>query len=409
MLDIELIRQNPEKVKKGIANKKINPKLVDDFLNLDAVWRKLTKETDDFRANQKILSENRKIEEAKSLKEKIKNNEEKIKTIEKQREEILYLLPNLPFDEVPVGKDESESQVLKVWGNIPKFDFEPKDHLELGEALGIIDTERASKVSGSRFGYLKNQAALLEFALVQFALDIITKEGFIPIIPPAMIKPEAMRAMGYVERGGEEIYFLEKDNLYLIGTSEQAVGPMHMDEVFNDVDLPRRYLAFSSCFRREAGSYGKDTKGILRLHQFDKVEMFSITTPEDSAKEHKLILSLEEKLIQGLNLPYRVLNICTGDLGDSAAAKYDIEVWLPSQKTYRETHSASNTTDFQARRLNIKYKSKDGQKQHVHMLNGTAFAIGRMLIAIMENYQQSDGSILVPKVLQKYAGFKTIS
>lgn len=409
MLDVNLIRNNPDAVREGISFKKANSQLVDDFLVLDKKWRELVKETDDFRAEQRKAGESREIEKAKELKIKIQNNEEQLNGIEKEREKILYLIPNLPMTDVPIGKDESENQVLRKWGEIPKFDFEPKNHMELGEALDIIDTERAGKVSGARFGYLKNQAALLEFALIQYALDIIVKEGFIPIVPPVMVKPEAMKAMGYVERGGEEIYFFEKDNLYLVGTSEQSIGPMHMDEVFNEKDLPRRYVAFSTCFRREAGSYGKDTKGILRLHQFDKIEMFSITTPEKSNEEHKLLLSLEEKLMQGLKLSYQVLNICSGDLGDPAAAKYDIEVWLPSQKTYRETHSTSNTTDFQSRRLNVKYKPMGEEKsQFVHMLNGTAFAIGRILIAIMENCQQKDGSILVPEALQKYLNFSVI-
>lgn len=409
MLDVNLIRNNPDAVREGISFKKANPQLVDDFLALDKKWRELVKETDDFRSGQKKAGESRDIEKAKELKVKIQNNEDQLKNIEKERERILYLIPNLPMEDVPVGKDESENQFLRKWGEIPEFDFEPKDHLELGVKLNLIDTERAGKVSGSRFGYLKNQAALLEFALIQYALGAIVEEGFTPIVPPVLVRPEAMRAMGYVERGGEEIYFLEKDNLYLVGTSEQSIGPMHSDEIFNEKDLPKRYISFSTCFRREAGSYGKDTKGILRMHQFDKLEMFSITAPEKSNEEHKFLLSLEEKLMQGLKLPYQVLNICSGDLGDPAAAKYDIEVWLPSQKTYRETHSTSNTTDFQSRRLNVKYKPANEEKtQFVHMLNGTAFAIGRILIAIMENYQQKDGSILVPEVLQKYLNFSVI-
>lgn len=413
MLDINFIRNNPDAVREGISLKKADSRLVDDFLALDKNWRELVKENDDLRAEQKKAGESRDIEKAKSLKEEIKKNEERLKDIESQREKILRLLPNLPLADVPAGKDESENQVLRKWGEIPKFDFKPKDHLEIGEALDIIDVSRAAKVSGSRFGYLKKQAALLEFVIIQYALDLLVKEGFIPVVPPVLIKPEAMNAMGYVERGGEEIYFLEKDNLYLAGTSEQSIGPMHGEEIFSEKDLPRRYAAFSSCFRREAGSYGKDIKGILRLHQFDKLEMFSITTPEKSVEEHKLLLSLEEKLMQGLNLPYRVLNICSGDLGDPAAAKYDIEVWLPSQNTYRETHSASNCTDFQARRLNIRYKSLKPNTQNlkpefVHTLNATAFAVGRVIIAIMENYQQKDGSILMPKVLQKYLGFEKI-
>jgi seryl-tRNA synthetase len=277
--------------------------------------------------------------------------------------------------------------------------------------LDIIDVKRAGKVSGARFGYLKGDLALMEFGLIQLAMDITRKEGFIPVVPPAMIKPEMMKAMGYVERGGDEIYYFDKDNLYLTGTSEQSVGPLHADEVFEEKDLPKKYVAFSTCFRREAGSYGKDTKGILRVHQFDKVEMFIFCKPDDSAKGHELILSMEEKLMQELEIPYRVIDICTGDLGDPAAKKYDIEAWMPGQNEYRETHSTSNCTDFQARRLNIRYKETRNKKQEtklVHTLNGTAFAIGRTLIAIIENYQQKDGTIKVPKALQKYMGIKKI-
>ncbi len=419
MLDINLIRQNPEKVKKGIAAKNVNPQLVDDFLVLDNKWRELIKETDDLRAEQKKLSEERKINEAKELKNKINILEADLKKIEVERQKILHQLPNLPLDDAPVGKNERENVVLREVGGKPTLDFELKDYLELAEKLDLIDIERAAKVSGSRFGYLKNQAALLEFALVKLALDIVIQKGFSPIIPPIMIKEEMMKGMGYIDRREEqdETYFLEKDGLYLVGTSEQSIGPMHSDEIFEEKDLPKRYVAFSNCFRREAGSYGKDTKGILRVHQFDKVEMFSFCHPEKSKEEHELLLSIEEELMRLLKLPYRVLGICTGDLGGPAAKKYDIEAWLPGQNNgkgqYRETHSTSNCTDFQARRLNIRYRNQKsdvkGQKlEYVHTLNGTAFAIGRMFIAIIENYQQKDGTILMPEALQKYLNFKKI-
>ncbi|OHA09318.1 MAG: serine--tRNA ligase [Candidatus Sungbacteria bacterium RIFCSPLOWO2_02_FULL_47_9] len=315
--------------------------------------------------------------------------------------------------------------MLREVGVKIKFSFKPRDYVEIGEKLDLIDTKRAAKVSGTRFGYLKREASLLEFALVQFALqfvgdekniaDIIMKRSlaiaptpFIPVVPPVLIKPEAMKAMGYVERGGDEIYFLANDNLYLVGTSEQSVGPMYMGEVFAEEKLPHRHIAFSTCFRREAGSYGKDTRGILRVHQFDKAEMFVFSTPETSEDEHELLLGIEEALMAKLGIPYHVLNICTGDLGDPAASKYDIEAWLPGQNggkgEYRETHSTSNTTDFQARRLNIKVRRKDGKLEFLHMLNGTGFAIGRTLIAILENYQQEDGSVGVPEALQSFMG-----
>ncbi len=410
MLDINLIRQNPESVKKGISAKNVNPKLVDDFLALDGEWRKLTKEAEDSRAQRKKLSDERKIDEAKELKDKIQSLEGDLKKIEKNREEILWQMPNLPLEDAPVGKDESENVVLREAGGKPEFNFQTKDYLELAEKLDLIDVERAAKVSGSRFGYLKNQAALLEFGLVKLAMDVAVKEGFVPVVPPVMIKEEMMKAMGYIdsEKDMEERYYLEKDKQYLVGTSEQSIGPMHAEEIFSEQDLPKRYVAFSSCFRREAGSYGKDTKGILRVHQFDKIEMFSFVKPENSGEEHQLFMEIEEKLMKDLELPYRVVRLCTGDLSVPSADTYDIETWIPSENKYRETHSTSNCTDFQARRLNIRYRDKSGQLNFIHTLNGTAFAIGRMIIAILENYQQKDGSILVPKVLQKYLNFKKI-
>lgn len=409
MLDIKFIRENSEKVKEGIVKKgaKVD---IGALLELDAQKRELIKKIDDLRSKKNVITG--KSDEAVKIKSEIQNASAELKIVEEKFDSLMYQIPNLPLDSVPVGRDEKDNVILRKVGKLPEFNFKPKDYVELAKNFDLIDTERAAKVSGSRFGYLKNEAVILEFALVQMAFEILMKEGFIPLVTPEMIKPEMMKAMGYVERGGDEIYYLEKDNMYLIGTSEQAVGPMHAGEVFEEKDLPRRYASFSSCFRREAGSYGKDTKGILRAHQFDKVEMFSLTASEDSQKEHEFLLSLEEKLMQKLKLPYQVLNICSGDLGDSAAAKYDIEAWMPGQNQYRETHSTSNTTDFQSRRLNIKYRSNvKGQKpsvDYVHMLNGTAFAIGRILIAIIENYQQEDGSIKIPEVLQKYTGFKII-
>jgi seryl-tRNA synthetase len=412
MIDIKLLRENPEKVKKACENKQAKID-IDKILELDKKRRGLITEIENSRAEQKKLGKEQ-IDGAKELKIKIKELEPQMESVEKEFNELFIKIPNLPMDDVPVGKDESENKVVKEAGKKPKI-VQPKNYLELAEKLDIIDVEKAGKTSGSRFGFIKNGGALLEIGLIQLAFETLVKEGFIPIIPPTMLKPEMMRAMGYVERGGDEIYFLEKDNLYLVGTAEQMIGPMHAGDVFEIKDLPKRYVAFSSCFRREAGSYGKDTKGILRVHQFDKVEMFSFTKPEDSQKEHKFLLSMEEKLMQLLKIPYRVLNICTGDLGDPAAAKYDIEAWMPGQPnstgsgqgTYRETHSTSNCTDFQARRLNIKYKAKNGLEL-VHTLNGTAFAIGRILIAIIENYQQKDGSINIPTILQKYIKIKKI-
>jgi len=414
MLDLAFIRQNPEKIKKSTQEKGVEPKLVDQLLEVDKKRRDLISQVEKLKQERNQLRQNLKekpgadvIEKGRQLRKKVNKLEPELKETNEKFQALMLQIPNPPAEDVKAGKDENDNEVIRKWGKVPKFDFKPKDHLEIGEKLGLIDVKRAAKVSGSRFAYLKNDLVLLEFALVQFAFKTLIKEGFIPVIPPVMIKKETMQGMGYLEHGGEEdMYVLDKDNLVLVGTSEQAIGPMHKDEVLEAKKLPLRYLAFSSCFRREAGTYGKDTKGILRVHQFDKVEMFSFTKPEGSDKEHEYLLSLEEKLFQELEIPYQVVKMCSGDLGAPAARKYDLEAWLPGQKKYREVTSTSTTTDFQARRLNIKWH--DGQRtNYVHMLNGTAFA-GRTMIAILENYQQKDGSVKVPQVLQKYVGKEVI-
>jgi len=414
MLDVNFIRQNPDKVKEGIVRKKVDPKLVDKFLRADENWRSKTAALDQLKAEQnfltKDLAENQSedlISKAQVLKKRIEEVEVEKRELEGKRENILQSLPNLPFDDVPVGKDETENKVLREVGAKPKFDFEPKEYLALAQKLDLIDVERAAKSSGSRFGYLKNEAVLLEFGLIKLAFDTLVKEGFVPVLPPVMIKDKMMKAMGYIDRreDKEETYFLEKDKLYLVGTAEQSIGPMHADEVFEENELPKRYVAFSTCFRREAGSYGKDTKGIFRVHQFDKVEMFSFCHPDKSREEHELLLGLEEKLMQMLKIPYRVVQMCTGDLGNVAAAKFDVEAWFPIQNQYRETHSTSNVTDFQARRLNIKYKPKDKtlKPAFIHTLNGSAFS-QRPILAIIENFQTKSGTIKVPEVLREYVG-----
>ncbi len=407
MLDLKFIRQNPEKVKEGLAKKQAQVD-IDRLLALDGKKRGIQQKIESLRFEQGKLGKDD-IAKAQEIKAEIKTMEPELADIDKELDILLRKIPNLPSDEVPTGKDDSENVVMREEGKKREFDFPPKDYMEIGQSLDIIDTERAAKVAGTRFGYLKGGAAMLEFALINLVMDTLTKEGFIPVVPPVMLKPEMMEGMGYVERGAGEIYYLEKDKLYLVGTSEQSIGAMHANEVFEENDLPRRYAGFSTCFRREAGAYGKDTKGILRVHQFDKIEMFSFCHPEKSKEEHEFLLKMEEKLMKLLEIPYHILRICSGDLGDPAAAKYDVEAWLPGQNQYRETHSTSNCTDFQARRLNIKYRDlKTKKPEFIHTLNGTAFAIGRTLIAIIENYQQKDGSIVVPKILQKYTGFKTI-
>ncbi len=416
MIDIKILRQDPELVKEALVKKQRNPDIVNEFLEIDEEWKILVKRIDDLKKNQNDLTRERKIEESRKIKEEIKILEETFNNLDKKRELILDQIPNIPFSDTLVGKDENDNKVLYEIGQKPNFDFEPKDYLEISQKLDLIDTQKASEVSGSRFGYLKNEAVLLEFGLVKLAFDTLLKESFVPVVPPVMIKPEVYRGMGRLAGDQkEERYFLEKDNLYLVGSAEHTLGPLHLNDVFDEKDLPKRYVGFSTCFRREAGSYGKDTKGILRVHQFDKVEMFSFSKPEDSEIEHKYLLSLQEKLMQSLNLPYRVVEICTGDMGWTDARQFDIETWLPGQINkdgvrgiYRETQSCSNTTDFQARGINAKLKRKDGKLEYVHMLNATAFAIGRTIIAIIENYQTKDGKIIVPEILRNFVGKEII-
>ncbi len=400
MPDIKFIRENKNEVEKGIKAKGFDVD-VNLILDFDEQNRRLEKEIENLNIERKKAANKKDIKKGKKTKIKLNELESEKKVASEKLEELLKKLPNLPLPEVPIGKDETENIVLKEVGERPEFNFPVKDYMTLGEKLGWIDTKRTGKTVGSRFGYLLRDAVDLEFAIVRFAFDVLKKEGFIPIVPPVFLKPEAMRGMGYLDYNKDEVYHLEKDDLYLIGTSEQAIGAMHMNEIFSEKELPLRYAGFSSCFRREAGSYGKDTKSILRVHQFDKVEMFSFTKPENSKAEHQFLLSLQEKLMKALELPYHVLQMCTGDLGFQAANKIDIETWIPSENNYRETHSTSNNTDFQSRRLNIKYKNPiSGKNEFVHTLNGTAFAIGRIIIAIMENYQQKDGTIKIPTVLE---------
>lgn len=416
MIDIQWLRDHPESAKRALARKKVDPKLVDKFLRVDQNWRTKRAALDALQAEQKAVSRSLaagKREElmakAHILKERIAEVSGSLADVEKKREALLEAFPNPPFADVPDGPDASGNRVLREVGEKPAFDFTPKDYLALAEPLGLIDVKRAAKVSGSRFGYLMGDGALLEFALVALAFDTLTEHGFIPAVPPVMIRPEVFRGMGRLAADQkEERYYIPNDNLYLVGSAEHTLGPLHMDETLEAKDLPRRYVGFSTCFRREAGSYGKDTKGILRVHQFDKVEMFSFSDPASSEKEHRFLVDRQEELMQKLELPYRVVEICTGDMGWTDARQYDIETWFPGEGVYRETQSASNTTDFQARGINVKVKRADGEKVFAHLLNATAFAIGRTLIALIENHQTKQGTIKVPKALQKYLGKKEI-
>lgn len=414
MIDIKRLLEEPERVAKNNQNrgKTIDPQVA---ISLQGRRVELIESVQGLRTRgneiaAKIPSvsspDERKalVEEGKAIKEQVKEKEAELSHVEAELSSELRRYPNLLRDDVPVGKDESSNELLRTFGEPTKFDFEPKDHLDLGVALGVIDMDRAAKVSGARFAYLKGDAVLLEFALIQYALQETLKEGFIPVLPPHMISTAAMGAMGYLEHGGEEeVYHLKNDDLVLIGTSEQSIGPMLMNEIIEEDQLPLRFVGFSPCYRREAGSYGKDTRGIIRVHQFDKVEMFSFTSPEKSDEEHEFLLSIEERLMQGLRLPHRVVKLCSADTGAPSARTYDIETWIPSQKTYRETSSTSNTTDFQTRRLNTRVRIA-GKTMFAHALNGTAFAMSRTPVAILENYQQADGSVAVPEVLRAFVG-----
>ena len=420
MIDIKFIRDNPGAVKEGARNKGVEVD-IDRLLETDKKLRETLRALEDMRAQKnkstKEIGKTKDIKEKKKIILKMKELDvnsdrltENLKELEKRLNHLMLQIPNLPEEGVPIGKDGSENKVLREVGEKPRFKFKLKDCLTLAENLDLIDIKRAAKTSGSRFSFLKNEAVLLEFALINLVFENLSKENFQPVMPPVMLKPEMARGTGYFEATDiNEAYFIKKDNLFLIGTSEQSLLAMHANEVLEEKELPKKYLGFSTCFRREAGSYGKDTKGILRVHQFDKAEMFCLSKPENSKKEYGLFLEREERLMKLLKIPYRVIQMCTGDLGFPAASKYDIESWIPSENRYRETHSVSNCTNFQARRLNIRYRARSGKLDFVHTINGTAFAMGRILIAIIENYQQEDGSILVPEVLQKYTGFKKIA
>jgi len=407
MIDLKFIRENPEKVATGAASKNIDID-IHKVIGVDEKLRQISTEVQNLRAERNVAARERNIDRGREIKGKLDELEPQLNSLDSELNELLLQVPAIPKDDVKVGKNDTENEVIKTVGEIPQFSFKPKDHLELGELLDIIDVGRAAKVSGARYYYLKNEGALLELALVQFAMQKLMGQGFAPIIPPTMVKRETMKALGYMEGGGEEDMFaVPSDDKFLVGTAEQSVVPLHSDETLDGKKLPVRYVAYSSSFRREAGSYGKDTRGILRVHEFHKVEMVSFVAEGQDDNEHEFLRGLEEELFTQLGIPYQVVKMCTGDLGFPAVRKYDIEAWIPTQEKYREVTSTSTTGDFQSRRLNIRYK--DGEdKKYVSILNGTAFAIGRTLIAILENSQQEDGSVVVPEILRSYTGFDKI-
>lgn len=409
MIDVKFIRENPEFVKKAAKDKGVESDIA-RILEIDKKNKELQISVQNLQMERNAHAKEIKgrptdeqLEAGRKIKEKLEKVETEFNEINGELNKLLLQIPNPAKQDVKIGKDESENEVIRKHKEPKKFSFKPKDHLELGESLDIIDVKQAAKVSGARFYYLKNDGALLEFALKQLAFDTLIKEGFIPVVPPVLVKKEVMDGLGYTQMGEEEnIFSVENGNFYLVGTAEQSIVPLHMNDVLRKEDLPRRYVGFSTAFRREAGSYGKDTRGIFRVHQFDKTEMVSFVAEGDDDREHEFFLSIEEKFMKLLDLPYQVVKVCTGDLGFNAARKYDIEAWIPSQARYRELTSASTVTDFQSRRLNMRYQDGD-QRKYLHVLNGTAFST-RPLVAILENYQQEDGSVVVPEVLRKYMG-----
>jgi len=417
MIDIKFLRENPDAVRASQKGRGEDVTIVDRVLAIDEILRTALSEFETLRAEQNALSKSvgaakgdekaALLENAKSLADKVKAADAKRTEVEAEANALLMQLSNLLDPEAPIG-GEADFVTIEHVGtprDFAKDGFEAKDHVELGKLLGAIDTERGAKVSGSRSYYLTGVGAMLEFALVNYAIQSALKAGFTPVIPPVLVKPAAMEGTGFLGQAAENVYHLEKDDYYLVGTSEVPLAAYHMDEVLPAEKLPMRYAGYSTCFRREAGSYGKDTRGIIRVHQFDKVEMFSFCKPEDAKGEHARLLQWEKDFLNAMEIPFRVIDVASGDLGSSATRKFDIEAWIPTQNAYREVTSTSNCTEFQARRLNIRYKDGDGTKA-VATLNGTLVAIPRMIVAILENHQNADGTVNVPASLQPFLGMK---
>jgi seryl-tRNA synthetase len=414
MLDLKLIRSEPERVKSALARRGAAP-AVDELLALDARRRELLPEVENAQAERKTLS--KQIGEAKQsggdaeglmaqvqgLKETIESGKEELERVEGELGKLALTLPNLPDPDAPEGDSEEDAVAIREVGEIPEFDFEPRDHLEIGTELGLIDMEAGARLSGSRFAYLKGDLVMLELALVRFAIELVRAEGHEPVVPPVLVREEALEGTGFLPGDRDQIYEIPKDELFLTGTSEVGLAGLHADTILDADALPLRYCGFSTCFRREAGAAGRDTRGIFRVHQFDKVEMFSFVEPSQSSAEHERLLAIEERILTELELPFRVVNVAVGDLGAPAAKKYDCEAWIPSQSRYRELTSCSNTTDYQARRLGARYRPGEGEApEPVHTLNGTAVAVGRTILALIENRQERDGGFTLPNTLHRY-------
>jgi seryl-tRNA synthetase len=417
VIDLRLLRDNPDHVREAYARRG-GVDALDQVIELDGEHRKKLREVEDLRAEQnrsakaigQATPEDRPaaIAQAKELSDRLKELEPDLERLEEELQRAAAVLPNFAHDSVPEGLTENENVVEREVGEKRSFDFEAMEHVALGEGLGIFDAERGAKTSGSRFVYLTGKGVILELALVRFAVDFLFERGFSPVVPPVLVREHAMYGTGFLPAEEHEFYKVERDDLYLVGTSEVPIAAMHSDEIFKPDELPKRYAGFSPCFRREAGSYGKDTKGLIRVHQFDKVEQFSFTKPDDSWDEYATIRANQEMILQALEIPYRVLVMCAGDLGASAAKKVDHEAWLPGAERYLELTSATNATDYQARRLQIRMRGPEGTSL-VHTLNGTAVAVGRTIVAILENHQRADGSVGIPKALQPYTGFEELT
>ncbi len=415
MIDIKFLRENPDVVRASQKGRGENVELVDQIIAIDEIKRAAINEFELLRQEQNVLSKSvgaakgdektALLANAKELADKVKAADAKRGEVEEQAKQLVMQLSNLLDTEAPIGGEEDFVTIEHIGTprDFAKDGFEPKDHVELGKLLGAIDTERGAKVAGSRSYYLTGAGAMLEFALVNYAIQSALKNGFTPVIPPVLVNPSAMEGTGFLGQAAENVYRIEKDDVYLVGTSEVPLAAMHMDEILPADKLPMRYAGYSSCFRREAGTYGKDTRGIIRVHQFDKVEMFSFCKPEDAKEEHKRLLQWEKDFLNAMEIPYRVIDVASGDLGSSATRKFDIEAWIPTQGAYREVTSTSNCTEYQARRLNIRYKDADGTKA-IATLNGTLVAIPRMIVAILENHQNADGTVNVPAALQPFLG-----
>lgn len=424
MLDIKFIREHKDIVLQALKNRNVSSDVnLDELLSLADTHKELRVALDELNAKRNEAAKAQNIEEGKRLKEQAVTLEASYAEAEKAFLALMLKIPNIPSADTPIGPDESGNVVMRQWGEPKKFAFTPKAHWDLGKDLDVIDSDRAGNVAGSRFTYIKGGLARMQFALVQFGFDVLTNEDtlktiaeeagievstkpFTPIVPPVMVKPAVLNRMARLEPR-EDRYYIEQDDVFLAGSAEHTIGSLHMDEVFEDADLPRRYIGYSTAFRREAGSYGKDTKGILRQHQFDKLEMESFTKPEDGLREQQFLVAIQEYMMRKLGLPHQVVLVCTGDMGTPDYRQVDIETWMPGQDVYRETHSSDYVASYQPRRLNTRYKNADGKPEFVHMNDATLFAIGRTLIAIMENYQQADGSIIVPDALRPYMGGMT--